>query len=564
MRKGILILLACTFALNLSSRERTDQDMQTIAMQQLRKQQAGTRGNKSLQLRQLMSTDTYSVYGEIEAEGFVVVSRDDRFLPVLGYATSSFNETDMPEGLRWWLSAIDEALRTHTTRAYTADIEFKPIDNFVKSTWGQSKPYYSLTPKMGTRQCVTGCVSTAMGQILNYYKYPEESTGVGAYTISTDGQINADVHTKYKWDAIRDTYDPNASYTEEESTPVAELLRDCGYASHMNYTQGSSGALASEAALGLSRNFKFNEGYIYYLMRNYYSDQEWMTLVYNELAAKRPILYCGVDAGAESGHAFVFSGVDSEGRIYVNWGWDGEADGYFDIADLGPKGILGRSLSHFNDHQDMILGITPTPENTTLLPKYSEIVMDYAYDMYGSASKHRLSVRIGSFYNLHYKSFNGTVELILIDKDGQQTTFNVYETESSVVYLYGVQLNSKLINLTDVPAGTYTAYLASKSEKDTYYQPLHCAEMGAICYQVTKDEEGNFTVSDPLPLYNTPTPTGIATIKQDQPSDGITRVYMPDGRLVYEAPAATFNLDQTPASGLLIIRNGNTTQKVIK
>ena len=82
-----------------------------------------------------------------------------------------------------------------------------------------------------------------------------------------------------------------------------------------------------------------------------------MNTIYSELSAGRPILYTGVDPGA-GGHAFVFDGIDADGKIHVNWGWDGTGNGFYDIADLNPTDERGKpGNDHFNKQQSMLYGL---------------------------------------------------------------------------------------------------------------------------------------------------------------------------------------------------------------
>ena len=501
--KHTLLLLTAIIGASVTAQagRRTEQEMRAVACEHLQtKAYARGMGNQQISIEKVDSAETFCIYAPSAGNGFVVVSSDDASQPVLGYSISSYRSDHLPDGFRWWLNAINEALLAKPADAMfakTRSAGYEPVENFVLSHWGQSKPYNALTPKQGARQSVTGCVATAMAQILNYYKYPESSTGTAAYTIDGVNTTNVDFSTVYDWDNILNEYNPNISYSDEDSRPIAELMRDCGYSAHMNYSAGSSGALMSEAALGLARNFRFNEAHIYYLMRDFYSDAEWMNLIYRELMARRPILYGGIDIGQSAGHAFVFSGIDDEGRIYVNWGWDGTADGFFDIADLGPKGILGRSLSHFNDGQDMVIGITPDYEGIDLKPKYSEMAFSY-YELSPSLVKNRLNCITSTFYNLYYRTFKGTLDLLMIGEDGTQYTFNVLTEEKGVVYRYSFSSVSKMLNLTSLPAGTYIAYLASKAIKDTEYQPARCEEEGAIYYLVNKDENGTISIANEI------------------------------------------------------------------
>ena len=270
------------------------------------------------------------------------------------------------------------------------------------------------------------------------------------------------------WDKIQNEYKPNISYSEEDSRPVAELMRDCGASAHMDYSASSSAAYTNEAALGLLRNFKFHDTSIVLMHHDYYSQEEWLNIIYNELMNKRPIIYGGNNE--KSGHSFIFTGLDDEGRVYINWGWDGTANGFYDISDLRPVNDNSR---HYNYGQEMVIGITPYPENTDIKPKYSEICFKDEYYISAPVVKNRISVRTGTFYNMHYKMFKVVIDLLFIDEAGVQYAFNFLKEEEGEPYRYGYSSKNKFITVTDLPAGNYKVYLASKALNDTYYQPVN-------------------------------------------------------------------------------------------
>lgn len=81
-----------------------------------------------------------------------------------------------------------------------------------------------------------------------------------------------------------------------------------------------------------------------------------MDIIYQQLNNNLPIVYGGLDA-VSGGHSFVFDGYDKDGRVHVNWGWYGEDNSYFYVADLDPY-HNGNSFA-FNSAQDMIININP-------------------------------------------------------------------------------------------------------------------------------------------------------------------------------------------------------------
>lgn len=486
--------------------ERSDQDMRNIALQHFSASQAYTRGAELEDICELARRESYTVYGLSQGQGFVVVGRFTEFNPVLATSETRFDADNLADGLKWWLDAINESLKTREaaapTRAYT------PVENFVMTQWDQGAPYNSMTPEVGGKHCPTGCVATAMAQILKYYNYPEKSEGISYYTVGNDPtDIRYEFNTTFKWDLIQVSYKGECS--DESKQAVGELMRDCGYSVKMQYDKNGSAALYTNAALGFVRNMCFKEGYVHNAYRALYTDEEWMDIVEREMTAHRPILYGGND-GKDSGHAFVFSGLAEDGKVYVNWGWDGAGDGYYDVANLAPTGNGVTGSNDFSQGQHMVYGLTPDPDLTTLHPKYSEWAFwDGNYTLKPSSVAGRVSVDAqSSLYNLYYTTFRGTIDLVTISHEtGENKTFTIYQTEGVQPY-YGldfslIPVNKRLVNLKDLPAGVYTAYLGSKAHSDVEYQPLRSTE-GTIAYEITIGEGGLISVSDPMKLTVTP------------------------------------------------------------
>lgn len=508
LKRLTFAVLFCLLSLTTAwAGERSDADMRTIALQHFVAIQANTRGAElESDICELARRESFSVYGLSQGHGFVVVSRSEAFNPVLATSETRFDADNLPDGLKWWLETINESLMTREaaapTRAYT------PVENFVMTQWDQGAPYNSMTPEVGGKHCPTGCVATAMAQILKYYNYPEKSEGISYYTVGNDPtDIRYEFNTTFKWDLIQVSYKGECS--DESKQAVGELMRDCGYSVKMQYDKNGSAALYTNAALGFVRNMCFKEGYVHNAYRALYTDEEWMDIVEREMTAHRPILYGGND-GKDSGHAFVFSGLAEDGKVYVNWGWDGAGDGYYDVANLAPTGNGVTGSNDFSQGQHMVYGLTPDPDLTTLHPKYSEWAFwDGNYTLKPSSVAGRVSVDAqSSLYNLYYTTFRGTIDLVTISHEtGENKTFTIYQTEGVQPY-YGldfslIPVNKRLVNLKDLPAGVYTAYLGSKAHSDVEYQPLRSTE-GTIAYEITIGEGGLISVSDPMKLTVTP------------------------------------------------------------
>ena len=321
--------------------------------------------------RTLLANKAFTVMGYNNG-GFVIVSNDDLLPAVIAYSNTVFDKNTSNTGFKWYLSAVEEAIngivKAGKPRTMIAPDQSKyaaKIPSFVTSIWGQEKPYNNLCPEGttsgtgswqgygSTGRTVTGCVATAMAQIMYYNRWPEKGTG-GTHSVyvkqanGTKKMVTVNYEESfYDYANMIDSY--KGHYSKEQGDAVAKLMLDCGVAADMNYATDGSGTYTENAARGLRRNFGYPET-TQMLKRRKYSEQAWMDIIYNEINERRAILYTGVD-NKNGGHAFVLSGYDETGKVWINWGWDGASDGFYDIALLNPKSYK------FSEDQDMIIGI---------------------------------------------------------------------------------------------------------------------------------------------------------------------------------------------------------------
>lgn len=308
-------------------------------------------------LTTLEQTQDYAVVGTGEA--FAIVGRSEQLPAVIGFSRTPYSPEN--ENLRWYLRAVSSVLAAPAKAVKPADAGFpEQVEPMLTTLWQQEQPYNMLCPTATSGRCLTGCVATAMAQILAYHKAPRH--GYGSRTIyypanNTNGQaVTARFEDNYyDWALMPD--DPTTAATgQAQQLAVATLMRDCGVAANMQYSPSASGATLSEAADGLRSYFGIATAH--HELRNSNSEQDWMQMVFTELSQGRPILYGGMDpnpmAGI-SGHAFVLHGYNADGLVYVNWGWGGLSDGYYDISLLNPQNMS------FSTVQDMVVGIAPEP-----------------------------------------------------------------------------------------------------------------------------------------------------------------------------------------------------------
>ena len=308
------------------------------------------------------SLNTVYVFND-NGGGFLIVSADDVATPLLGYSdTGSFDAGAIPPAMQYWLDCYSDEIEQSVSAgtvgragvAYAAAEARADIAPLIHTKWNQGSPYNDLCPTIAGKRCVTGCVATAMAQIMKYYNYPQHGTGSHSYTQEDiEGAISADFGaTTYDWNAMLDEYDADSPAASRKA--VATLMYHAGVSVDMQYNPGASGAFPSDVAESLVKYFNYDKK-IKYLLRDDYALSEWKNIVYEELSASRPVLYSG---RGSSGHVFVCDGYqyrDGEDYFHINWGWSGAYDGYFLLTALDPDG----QGAGYNSDQGLIVGIQP-------------------------------------------------------------------------------------------------------------------------------------------------------------------------------------------------------------
>lgn len=331
-----------------------------------------TRGGGSLELSLVRNGEggnpAVYVFNNAESGGYYVLSADDLAYPVLGYSDhGSLTEADMTPDLEWWLgeyarqieyAASHGAKSGFTMPSTRAGLE--PIAPLIKTQWDQGAPYYNQCPLVGVDRAYTGCVATAMAQVMNYWQYPEVGTGqVGYEASSISKRLSMNFgNKKFEWGKMLDEYE-DGEYSDEEADAVAYLMKACGYSVKMDYGTDSSGALAMNITGALKRYFKYDPN-MHYELRQFYSATKWSEMIYDNLKEVGPLLYGGASM-LGGGHSFVLDGYDGNGYFHFNWGWSGMSNGYFSLDALNPSnlGSGGGTGGGYNFTQDAVFGIQP-------------------------------------------------------------------------------------------------------------------------------------------------------------------------------------------------------------
>lgn len=378
---------------------------------------------------------TYFYVFNVGKNGFVIVAGDDNVQPILGYSDEGiFDPDNIPANASAWLEEYKYQIRYVVENKIPSNLLIQQKwEKYINGSIDISKSVNgSLGPLMSTKWdqrpfynelcpggSVTGCVATAMAQIMKYWEHPKTGTGFHSYYESTYGTLSANFGgTNYDWASMPDElFGSNMA--------LATLMYHCGVSVEMEYSPQVSGAFVisdytppntehcSEYAF---KNYfgykKTSKG----ILRNNYDQQSWVNILREELDAQRPLLYAGFGSGG--GHAFVCDGYDEGDYFHFNWGWGGFFDGFFYINALNPDGTgTGGGSGGYNDNHQVIIGLEPDIEGGSTggfdLSLNSEIVMqDEFWFIHDEIS---LVVEI---VNRGSENFNGDIGAAIFDVNG--------------------------------------------------------------------------------------------------------------------------------------------------
>lgn len=289
--------------------------------------------------------------------GFVIVSATKKEEPILAYSEiNTFDTNEISYGLQMWMECFKERIFKLKISNITvpiaitnewdklSDEEWDPenpdlpsynitVGPLINTTWGQGPGFNSLLTPINSQLPPTGCVATAMAQVMKYHQYPNS----------------------YNWSEM-----PNNYGTSE----TARLMRDIGSAVGMTYDLEGSGAdVEKEVAQSFINDFGYSGSAQF--IGDYLSNYEKIPL---EIDAGRPVIlrggtkkyWAGLIPYYADGHAWVCEGYSQTAgdgivqlRLYMNWGLNGSNNGFYSFSNFNP------GIYSFNYKAGMVIGIKP-------------------------------------------------------------------------------------------------------------------------------------------------------------------------------------------------------------
>lgn len=520
MRKVLLLMLTAIVCATVNAEPISRQQAQQKAAAFLKQQKpqaklattAITKAPRRVNGQIVSDQAYYYVFNTENNQGYVIASGDDVAIPILAYSKEgTFDEENIPDGLQYMLDGYAKEIAWAQENGITATAPRKAkegrtsISHLVSAKWGQSSPYNTqcvVTKNNRSYTCMTGCVATAMAQVLYYWGKTKgysdiSSTAIPEYTTSSSSYTASALAARtFNWSSMTD------SPTSSNGSEVAFLMRYCGQAVEMDYGISESGAYDNDVPYGLKQYFSLSKA-ARYIDRYNYTDEEWDEIIYKELEAGRPVIYGGVDS-SYGGHCFVCDGYDSSTeKFYFNWGWEGT--GNSTLCALSALNVSNGNTNYkFNYNQDAIVNVKPEALETEEEVALASNLTLSAFKMVSESNLKRASrteecplvEMMGVVFN-----YSG-MELDL------ETAFQVYNEEGELVDIVGYDYESMeakggsyyLKSFTfgaEMPYGKYKIYPVCRIEGATEWNLLD----GASDKYVEVELEDNGTDVIVKPAY---------------------------------------------------------------
>ena len=332
----------------------------------------------------------------VGTEGFVIVSGDDYYRPIVGYSLEGPFDAENP-GLAYYLRTIQRGRSNRNLGQAEPQVAAEwenvisngrqfsrngghVVGPLCQTKWDQNYPYNSLCPPFACSggHFYAGCVATAMGQVMKYWNHPLQGQGSHSYyppahpitathpvNVPSPGTQSANFGaTTYDWENMPISL--SSSTPQEQIDAVATLLYHCAVSVDMDWDYDGSGAHSEDVPGRIAQYFRYASQAV--LQRRANFGATWADKVRESLDMGWPLYYSGYEQTSSglAGHAFVLDGYDDDGMFYFNFGWSGSGN--------GPYTFDGQDYNYndgaiFNFVPQEVYNNTPqAPTNLTVTP----------------------------------------------------------------------------------------------------------------------------------------------------------------------------------------------------
>ena len=493
--------------------QRSEQDARQLAAEYFSSRSDMLRAPASMNVLQACWTarqdngePAFYVFNRGEEDGFIIISAEDRARTVLAYSDyGHFVSENMPSNLRSWLDGYCRAIRhaaslparrpMRRAQAIYEDYSYTPVAPVVHTHWGQDDPYNLNCPLKNGERCVTGCVATAAAQMLAFHQWPTQGVGSHSYywyhTQTDSVRLSVDFSTAtYDWSLMDTVYNSRSQQSHKEE--VAKLMYHLGVSCDMGYGLGSEGGSSAYYFYmmhAMVDYFSYDAG-IRILPKDYVGEKAFLDSVYLDLRKGWPVYFSGqtIDGG---GHAFICDGIDRDGLVHINWGWNGHDDAYFQVSALDPEDQgTGGSQYAFTESVAAYKNVHPRTEH---MPSHTFVCSQFQFEETRLARNERVHFIADTMMNYSLYEWYGN-PVLRVYKDGQlyrnyeYTNFNGHL--GSLYYYYHC---NGYFSMSDLPAGQYEILPSlSNGIQEGVYEPIYEFSKGAKRWAMTVTSDSIF------------------------------------------------------------------------
>ncbi len=318
----------------------------------------------------VLETETYKKSGQniyyifrMKGDGFVLVSADDNYIPILGFSfENNFKTENQPANVKAWLLQYESAIKyvrqnkvkavddgiwdyyTTPTKAFNINKDYQGeivVDGLTKDIlWNQDGGWNEACPEDADGpdgHVYAGCVATAMSIVMKYWEYP--LNGVGQHSYYASGYGNQSVNyseSNYMWKYMA---------KDKPNWFIAKLMYDAGVSVNMSYAADGSGTYSYLVPNALKNYFQYPTS-VTHVSMGYLT--AWHNTLKAQFDADQPVYYSG--HSDDGGHAFVCDGYTSDNYFHFNFGWSGYTNGFWHLDTVGDG---------FSQGQAAVINIVP-------------------------------------------------------------------------------------------------------------------------------------------------------------------------------------------------------------
>ncbi|EJF06861.1 Peptidase C10 family [Thiovulum sp. ES] len=412
------------------------------------------------------------------------------------YKNGLARATDSRISERW------DFLKNYETSSRTLNT-YTPNTNLLSTTWDQGYPYNKFMPEVDGENTLTGCVQTAMAQVLNYHGYPDFGRKTNSFDAKIYNQYNGLDRTEtmravysrnYNWNIMPDNF--SSDYNESSADEVALLMRDLAVLNEaveigINNTAASAKLYNLHRKLQYSRNFKYADG-------NSHTFAEMFEIIKTQIDSELPVLL------SIPGHMVVADGyqTDESGKfVHLNMGWGGYQDDFYnldeDISSEYPQATYNDLSIQYDikpcseEAGDCFVNLE---ENETMSNYVNDTLEETDIESYTTDSNMNLVGELSSTSDVDefIVYLSGNIEITRTNR-----YFNI------ALYTFDGDLISESMTndiSTNIETGKYKIKLSNSSSTGTYYPSF---TSGNYDLTITTDEVNPSEIEENLPSIKT-------------------------------------------------------------